>query len=100
MNGGHTFTPLPTWSGSLGDPKELPPIEWQPTELPVLTEVVQSPRNVPQPANWPFPALDTIQARNHLQCVQSLRRLEQRRHQQRLQEALEAIRAQAGEALL
>lgn len=96
----HTFDPRPTWSGTLGDPNTLPALEWDTTGLPVLTEVGQPARYVAQPENWPFPRLDTIQARNHLQCVDSLRRIEQRRHQQRLQEALEAIRAQAGEALL
>lgn len=44
-----------------------------------------------QPAIWPFPPLDAIQARNHAKCVEAVRRLEQQRRQQRLREVMEAL---------
>jgi hypothetical protein len=49
-----------------------------------------------QPATWPFPPMDPIQARNHQLAHEAARRLEQQRRQQRLRECLEAL----GEALL
>lgn len=45
-----------------------------------------------QPAHWPFGKLDEIQLRNHMRCHDAVRRLEQHRAQQRLQECIEACR--------
>ena len=53
-------------------------------------------RQQPQPANWPFPPLGPIQARNHARCVASLQELMARQHAQRVRECVEAAR----EALL
>ena len=49
-----------------------------------------------QPQHWPFPALDPVQALNHQRAHAAVRRAEQQRAQQRLQECLESL----GEALL
>jgi hypothetical protein len=51
-----------------------------------------------QPPNWPFPAMDAIQARNHCRCVAELEQMAHRRRQQALRNCLQAWQAQ--EALL
>lgn len=53
-----------------------------------------------QPGHWPFPRLESLQARRHAECVESLRRLEARRRQERLRECLESFNATFGEARL
>jgi len=58
--------------------------------------LVRDSRTPEPPPNWPFPPMDPLQLRRHMQAHAIAKRIEQQRQQQRLRECLEAL----GEALL